>query len=85
MFLCFSVMKGAEMESLKEISTRILDYMHTGHMYQVMDMEEELKSLIDFSDCDWKWNYNKLITGIFLYGYEEGIRAEREKRRACNG
>lgn len=71
-----------EQRTNREVCEKILDYMHIGHMYQAMDIEEELKSLIDFSDCDWKWNYNTLITGIFLYGYKEGKRAERQRKRA---
>lgn len=68
----------------KEVCKRILKHADLGDLRQAMKIENEMTKLIDFSKHG-SFDYCRLITGIYLYGYEEGIRAEREKRRACNG
>lgn len=63
----------------KEVCERILKYADLGDLRQAMKIENEMTKLIDFSK-DSSFNYCRLITGIYLYGIEEGKRADRERR-----
>lgn len=66
--------------------TRILENMNVGEMAEAKILDEVATEVMDErqNDSDWMWKHVSILSMIYLYGKEEGIRSERAKKKATN-
>ncbi len=84
-----SIMHGSTTESdftPEHVSTmkRIIKFLHTGNMLDAKKHYQAAALIIDNekSDSDPLWNEISIISALYMMGYEEGIRSERQKKES---
>lgn len=73
-------------EETKKTLQRILSNMEGGTMGNVNELNEVATEIMNEEqpDSDLMWKHISILSMIYLYGKEEGIRSEREKKKATN-
>ena len=73
-------------EETKAMLNRILSNMNVGTMIDVKELDEISAEIMNEKpeDSDWRWKHISILSMIYLYGKEEGIRVERAKKKATN-
>lgn len=63
--------------------SRILKNMHCGQMEEARDGYHAAATLVkaEKDDSDPMWNEISIVSALYVLGYEEGIRCERNRRR----